>query len=323
MVIELLAALATFLAVALFVLYVARRRQNSPGDLRLRLLVDRPQVARRGLSWDELRRRGPSSLPVLRDLLLESAWAQRMTLQIEQAGLKLRVGEYLIARFVLAIGAFVAIAIAGRSAVTMVLAIACAGIAFELPAIWLRMMRKRRIDELSKQLPEAVTMLANGLRAGFAFQHGVAMIAEQMEAPVSDEFTRMMVDMNVGASAEDALNGLLRRVDCEEVNLVVTAVLVQRASGGNLAEILETVGEQMRERERLFGEVRTMTSQQRFSGTVMTFWPLLLLALFSMFNWGQTKLLFTSTAGLIMLAIGGGLQLLGYFTIRRILDVEI
>jgi tight adherence protein B len=244
-------------------------------------------------------------------------------LQIEQAGLKLRVGEYLIARFVLAIGAFAAIAIAGRSAVTMVLAIACAGIAFELPAIWLRMMRKRRIDELSKQLPEAVTMLANGLRAGFAFQHGVAMIAEQMEAPVSDEFTRMMVDMNVGASVEDALNGLLQRVDCEEVNLVVTAVLVQRASGGNLAEILETVGEQMRERERLFGEVRTMTSQQRFSGTVMTFWPLLLLALFSMFNWGQTKLLFTSTAGLIMLAIGGGLQLLGYFTIRRILDVEI
>ncbi len=323
MTIEVLAALSTGLAIALFALYFARRGGSSPEDLRLRRLVDRPQTVWRGLSWDELRRRGPSSLPVLRDFLLQSAWAQRMTLQIEQAGLKLRVGEYLIARFALAIGTFAAIAVAGRSTVTTVLAVACAGIAFKLPAIWLTMMRKRRIEQLAKQLPEATTMLSNGLRAGFAFQHGVAMVADQMEAPIADEFTRMMVDMNVGASVEDALNGFLERMDCEEVNLVVTAVLVQRTSGGNLSEILDTVGEQMRERERLFGEVRTMTSQQRFSGTVMTFWPLLLLGLFSLMNWGQTKILFTTPGGLVLLAIGGGLQVLGYFSIRRILDVEI
>ena len=117
--------------------------------------------------------------------------------------------------------------------------------------------------------------------------------------------------------------GLLERMDSEEVNLVVTAVLVQRASGGNLSEILDSVGEQMRERERLFGEVRTMTSQQRFSGTVMTFWPAGLLALFALINWGQTKVLFTTPAGLTLLGIGIGLQFLGFFTIRRILDVEI
>lgn len=323
MAIELLAAAATALAVALMVAWVARQRESSPEDVRLRRLVERPKAARRGLSWDELRRRGPSSLPILRVLLQDSAWAKRTTLQIEQSGVKLRVGEYLMARIALALVGFAFIAFIGRSLPTTILAAAVGIVGFMLPALWLRITRARRMDQFAKQLPEAVTMLSNSMRAGFAFQHGVTLVAEQMPAPTSDEFTRMMVDMNVGASVEDALHGLLDRMDCEEVNLVVTAVLVQRASGGNLAEILDNVGEQMRERERLFGEVRTMTSQQRFSGTVMTFWPVLLLGIMCLLNWGQTKILFNSPAGLVLLAIGGSLQLLGYFTIQRILDVEV
>jgi tight adherence protein B len=323
MAIELLAALCTALAVGLFVAWIARRGRYHPEDMRLRRLGDRPNAVRRGLSWDELRRRGPSSLPLLRTLLEDSAWAHRTALQIEQAGIKLRVGEYLITRLAIGSSTFVAIAFIGKSLVTTVLAVVAGFLGFMLPAAWLALLRGRRMDRFKKQLPEAVVMLSNALRAGFAFQHGISLVAEQMEAPTSEEFTRMMVDMNVGASIEDALAGLLERMNCEEVNLVVTAVMIQRSSGGNLSEILDSVGEQMRERERLFGEVRTMTSQQRFSGTVMTFWPVLLLGLFALINWGQTKILFTTPAGLVMLGIGGGLQMLGYFTIRRILDVEI
>jgi tight adherence protein B len=98
---------------------------------------------------------------------------------------------------------------------------------------------------------------------------------------------------------------------------------VQRTSGGNLSEILDNVGENLREKERLVGEVNTMTSQQRFSGMVLTFWPILLLGFFSLINWDQTSLLFTTGVGLTMLAIGGILQLFGFFTIRRILDIEV
>lgn len=119
------------------------------------------------------------------------------------------------------------------------------------------------------------------------------------------------------------MQGLLERANTEEVNLMVTAVLIQRTSGGNLAEILETVGESMRERERITGEVKTMTAQQRFSGTVLTFWPLGLLALFSLMNWGQTSLLFNTGLGLALLGGAMVLQLLGYLTIRRILDIDI
>jgi len=321
--IELVAALAAGLAVGMFALYGARAAYNRPGDARIRRLIERPAAVRRGLSWDEIRRRGPSGLPLLRNVLLDSAWSQRVTLEIEQAGLKMRAGEYLMVRLGLGLAAFLGIWAAGRSAVAFVMALLCAFFAFMLPAVWLSILRKRRIEKVAKQMPEAVVMMANALRAGFAFQHGIDMVAKQMEAPISEEFSRVVIDMNVGSSIEEALHGLLRRVDSEEVNMVVTAVLIQRSSGGNLAEILETVGESMREKERLTGEVKTMTSQQRFSGMVLTFWPLLLLAVFSLANWSQTSLLFTTNIGLVLVTVGAVLQVLGYYTIRRILDIDI
>jgi tight adherence protein B len=321
--IPLLAALACAGAIALLGLLLASRRRVKPTERRLRVLSEEPAVETRRLSWDEVRRRGPSSLPYLRDWLFESAWARRMTVDLEAAGLKLRTGEYLMIRFISGLVGFVAVFSLGRNTFAFAAALVGAIVGFLLPAIWVRTMRKRRVDHITRQLPEAVQMIANALRAGFAFQHGVNMVSDQMETPVADEFIRMTVDMNVGASVEDALMGLLNRCDTEEMNLLVTAVLVQRTSGGNLAEILDNVGEQLREKERLVGEVRTMTSQQRFSGTVLVFWPLVMLAFFSLLNWEQTGLLFTTGIGRVLISGSLLLQLVGYYAIRRILDVEV
>jgi tight adherence protein B len=321
--IELGAAVTVGLAIGMFALYFVRAQQLTASDVRISALKERPAAAHRGLSWDEIRRRGPSSIPLLRNLLTDSAWSKRVTLEIEQAGLRLRAGEYLMVRVAVGFVVFAAIWAAGHSVVSLVLGAVCGLFGFMLPAVWVTLLRKRRIEKIAKQLPEAVGMIANSLRAGFAFQHGIDMVAQQMEPPIAEEFARLIVDMNVGASVEEALQGLLRRADSEDVNMMVTAVLIQRSSGGNLSEILETVGETMRERERLTGEVKTMTSQQRFSGTVLTFWPLLLLGLFSLFNWSQTSLLFTTNVGLVLVTVGAVLQVLGYYTIRRILDVDI
>jgi tight adherence protein B len=321
--VDLLAALTTGAAMALFLVYFVRRGLNRPADLRIRNLVDRPEAAKKGLSWDEVRRRGPSSLPYIRDWLLESNWARRMSVELDQAGSKLRVGEYLAIRFACGIVPFALIWAAGRSLPTFFLGLLVGAAGFMVPAFVLRQARRSRIDRIGHQLPEAATMMSNALRAGFAFQHGFTMVAEQMEPPIADEFNRTLVDMNVGMSAEDALAGLLARTNSEEMNLLVTAMLVQRSSGGNLAEVLENVGEQMRERERIYGEVRTLTAQQRYSGMVLVFWPLLVLAGFSLFNWDQTSLLFTTTAGLVLLGVGAIMQMMGFITIRRILDINL
>jgi tight adherence protein B len=322
--IAILAALTTAGAVALLGLLLASRRRVKPTERRLRVLAQEPATEARRLSWDEVRRRGPSSLPYFRDWLFESAWAQRMTVDLEAAGLKMRSGEYFLLRVLVGLIFFLIVTVVWRgSPVVVLFALAAATFGFILPAFWVRTMRRRRVEAVTQQLPEAVQMIANALRAGFAFQHGVSLVSDQMEPPVGEEFVRMNVDMNVGASVEDALMGLLSRCDTEEMNLLVTAVLVQRTSGGNLAEILDNVGEQLREKERLVGEVRTMTSQQRFSGTVLTFWPLALLGVFSLLNWEQTGLLFTTGLGVTLLGFGIGLQFVGYFVIRRILDVEV
>ncbi len=323
MTMELIAALAAGGAIALFATYTVRARQTRPADARVRRLADRPVTVRRGLSWDEIRRRGPSSLPLLRDLLADNAWSAATTKRIEQAGLRLRVGEYVMARVGAGLLAWVAVLLLVTGSAGLLAGLVAGIAATYVPALWLSVMRKRRLAHISRQMPEAVTLLANSLRAGFALQHGIDIITKQMEPPIANEFGRLVVDMNVGSSIEDALQGLLERANTEEVNLMVTAVLIQRTSGGNLAEILETVGESMRERERITGEVKTMTAQQRFSGTVLTFWPVGLLGLFSLFNWEQTSLLFTTGAGLALITAAGIMQLLGYLTIRRILDIDV
>jgi len=304
--------------------YLGRGREPAAAQRMRRLSRETETEPRsRGISWEELRRRGPSSLPLFRDFVLQSAWARRLGLEIEQAGLRIRVIEYITGRALLALVAFAGVWAAGRSTTTFILAIACGAAAFMLPALWLNSNRKRRRDQLGKQLPEAAQMIANSLRAGFAFQHGLALVSDQMESPIADEFARMNVDLNVGSSIDEALHALLARADTAEMNLFVTAVLVQRGAGGNLAEVLEGVAEQIRERDRLTGEVRTMTSQQRFSGLVLALWPALLLTAFSILNWEQTSLLFTTNAGLILIACGAALQVMGFLTIRRILDVEV
>lgn len=321
--IELLAAATTGAAALLFVLYTVRARQSRPADYRIQRLVETAPTQRRGISWEEVRRQGPSSLPFLRDVLLDSMWAKNTQKEIDQAGLKIRVGEFLLARITLSLVTFISIMAVGRNGLTLILAAALALLVFMLPSVWLGAMRKRRINQIAKQLPEAVVLIANSLRAGFAFQHGLGLVAEEMTPPISDEFARTTVDLNVGASMEEALQGMLERADSEDMNMLVTAVLIQRTSGGNLAEILETVGETMRERERLTGEIRTMTAQQRFSGTILTLWPILILGIFSVVNWGHTSVLFTTGGGMLLLGAAGVGQVLGFYSIRRILDIDI
>jgi tight adherence protein B len=320
---ELLSALATGGAVALGAVWFRARHGEPVAAQRMRRLLDEPEAPKRGISWDDLRRRGPSTLPLMREFILQTSWAQRLRGEIEQAGLRLHVGEYLLIRVGLALLLFLGVWAAGRSITTFILALACGAAGFMAPAVWLNGERSRRRERIAKQLPEAAQMIANSLRAGFSFQHGAAIVGDQMEPPIADELARVNVDLNVGSSLDEALQGLLARADTAEMNLVVTAVMVQRTAGGNLAEILETVAEQIRERERLTGEVRTMTSQQRFSGLVLAFWPLLLLGAFCVLNWPQTSLLFTTNAGLILMGLGAALQFLGFVTIRRILSVDL
>jgi tight adherence protein B len=145
----------------------------------------------------------------------------------------------------------------------------------------------------------------------------------QMEPPIALEIRRMLRDANLGMSAEDALVAMGERIDSRDLDMVLTAINIQRAVGGNLSEILDQVAATMRDRERIRGEIATLTSQQRMTGIVIGGLPVFMFVLFMMMNPTYMSLLFTEMAGRIMLIGAASLEVSGFFVIKRIMAIEI
>ena len=145
----------------------------------------------------------------------------------------------------------------------------------------------------------------------------------QMEPPIALEIRRMLRDANLGMSGEDALLAMGERIGSKDLDMVLTAINIQRAVGGNLSEILDQVGFTMRERERIRGEIITLTSQQRMSGIVIGGLPVFMFLLFTAMNPGYMSVFFTELAGRAMLVGAVGLELLGFFVIKRLMAIEI
>ena len=166
-------------------------------------------------------------------------------------------------------------------------------------------------------------LIAGALRSGFAFSQGVDVAAKRIGPPMSVELNRMLLDVNLGASMEAALTSLNERIGSDDVDVVVTAILIQRNTGGNLAEVLDSVTETMRDRERIQGEIKTLTSQQRLTGWVLSLWPMGLFLLFFLVNHTRMALMWQTPVGIVLLVVFVILNLLGFFTIQRILDIDI
>jgi tight adherence protein B len=191
------------------------------------------------------------------------------------------------------------------------------------PAFYMKRRREARSKKLESQLPETLTLVANSLKAGFGLLQSLSLAAEQMEHPVGTELNQTIHEMHIGSSAEEALLDLSTRCESYDLDLVVTAILVQRSVGGNLAEILETVAETMRERVRIRGEIQTLTAQQQMTGIIIGLLPLVVGGFFMIVSPEYIGLLFTESLGRIMLGIGIILETVGIMIIRRILDIEV
>jgi tight adherence protein B len=320
------AAAAAFVFLALSFLTIAlyqwRAEKGSP-ERRLRELqrAQRPQgVSRQALPL----RRGPSSIPALRDRLMNSAWAQRASLDLARAGINLRVGEYLLLRLLLAVVLFVVPVVAARMALGGFIAgVVLAVVGYVAPGLYVHLRRHRRRRAIEGQLAEGLTHIANAMRAGFALLQAIDSAARRLRPPFTEELARLVTDVNMGRTLEDALVELGERVGSYDLDMVITAILIQRRTGGNLAEVLDNVAETMRERDRVRGEIRVLTAQQRFAGWVLSLWPVVLTGIFFLLNPDLMSNLWTTTAGLVLLVIAGVLQLLGFLTIRRIVAIDI
>jgi tight adherence protein B len=190
------------------------------------------------------------------------------------------------------------------------------------PTIYIRQAKNIRLKKFNSQLGEALVVMSNSLRAGFSFLQALDSLKKEMPPPISTEFGRALQEMRLGTPTEEALINMTKRVRSDDLELIVTAVSIQRQVGGNLAEILDNIAFTIRERLRIKGELKTLTAQGRISGLIVGFLPLIMLVLIFMVNREYIMPLFTTTFGLIMLAAAVVSQCIGIAVIRRIVNIE-
>jgi tight adherence protein B len=270
-----------------------------------------------------LRKHREGSLPVIGSLLRGKDWVQECAADLEKADLKLTVSEYVALRF------FVAGLLGGAMYVVLgaplglVLGVVLALVGYMLPRIYMGMRKGKRISNLEKQLPDALTMLANSLKAGFGLMQSLELVSREIDHPLATEIHRMMQDINVGKQTDQALASMAERSGSADLDIVVTAMLIQQSTGGNLAEILDTVGYTMRERNRIRGEIKTLTTQQTLTGFIIGGLPVALALGITLLNPGYIEPLYTTLPGQVMLAGAACLEGFGVMVIKKILAIEV
>jgi tight adherence protein B len=185
------------------------------------------------------------------------------------------------------------------------------------------MMRKRRLKSFNDQLGDALNLMVNSLRAGYSVLQAMEVISHEMPAPISEEFGRVVLELQLGVDFDTSIANLLRRIPSDDMDLVSTAMSVQREVGGNLAEVLDSISFTIRERVRIKGEVSAMTAQGQMTGYVVTALPFGITVIVSLINPQFMEPLFTETCGYIMLGVALVLIVLGYLAIQKIVNIEV
>ena len=192
-----------------------------------------------------------------------------------------------------------------------------------LPIMWLKWKKKARLKKFASQLPEALELMARGLRAGHSLQAGFQLVGEETNDPLGGEFLRVFEEQNLGISLDDALDGMTERVPNLDLQFFATAVVLQRQTGGDLAEILDKIGALIRARFKIFGQIQALTGEGRLSGVVLMALPPVLFLVMMKINYDYTMVLFTDELGKKMLAVAVFLQIVGAFVIKKIVNIKV
>lgn len=262
-------------------------------------------------------------LEVVDNLLKDRKFGQKWRQQLARADLKLTVGEFATLHIIGMIAGFAGgffILFSGDLIFSIVLAF----IGFFVPRIYVARTISQRLIAFEGQLPDTLSLWVNALRSGYSVLQSMEAVAKDAAEPTQTEFRRVVQEVQLGIDLADALQHLLDRVESEDLDLVITAVNIQREVGGNLAEILEVIGATIRERIKLKGEIRVLTSQGRITGYLISFLPIGLAMLLNVLNPGYMGQMFENRAcGWPMIGIGLALIGIGGAVIQKIVDIEI
>ncbi len=192
-----------------------------------------------------------------------------------------------------------------------------------LPLLWVMFKRKSRMKKFTKQLPEALDMIGRALRAGHSLGAGLQMVSAEIPEPLGTEFGRVYEEQNLGIAMEESLRSMCDRVPSLDLRFFSTAVILQRTTGGDLAEILEKISHIIRERFKIFGQIQALTGEGRLSGAVLLGMPPVLMLVMFVLNYDYIMLLFNTDIGNKMLAGATLMQLVGAFVIKKIINIKV
>jgi tight adherence protein B len=281
---------------------------------------DREFTGEQRADSDILKREVYSSHPVLNAILQRMKGASDINTFIKQADLRWTVGQMLVASLLLLIVG----ALAGRFLLhSMVMAVLFGALAAATPLCALYLKRKARLRRFSALLPDAIDLLGRALRAGHAVTAAIEMVGREIADPVGSEFRRVFEEQNFGLPLREALLNLAKRVPVEDLQFLVTAMLVQKETGGNLAEVLDKAGMVIRERSRLLGQLRIYTAQGRMTGWVLGLLPFIVFTGMNLISPSYTHTMLDDPTGRMWVWIGLGLMAIGVWLIRRIVDIKV
>ncbi|HUX87451.1 MAG TPA: type II secretion system F family protein [Chloroflexota bacterium] len=267
-----------------------------------------------------LRQHEFSGIPAIQRFLAQRASTETIASELSAARVSLRVGEYVLLRWFAALTVIVIVHLFG---IPLVFAAPTGFLGFKLPQMYVGRRRRQRVVKFNDQLVDSLTMMANALKAGSSFLQAIDLVSRELPAPISEEFAQVVTEVSVGSPVDVALEALTRRIDSYDLYLVVTAMLIQRQTGGSLAEILDKIAQTIRERVRLIRQVAVLTGEQRLSAIIIGLLPIGILVFLIVTMPNYVAPLISVTSGRLMLGGAGVLEVIGFIVMNRLANIEV
>ncbi|WP_246451915.1 type II secretion system F family protein [Alkalicella caledoniensis] len=244
---------------------------------------------------------------------------KKLELELMRADLPITVSEMVVIRV---ISSVVLGALSFILSQTFIFAIVVFIATWSVPNYIIASKKKERVKEFDNQLNDGLTIISNSLKAGYSFLQAVAVVTEEMPDPFSKEFKKLLKEMSLGLSEEESFKNLTNRMESEDLKLIINAIVIQKDVGGNLSEILDNISETIRDRQKIKNELRTLTAQGKLSGGIVAALPIFLGLVIFLLNREYVTMLFTTSIGLFMVVASVISEMLGFWMIRKIVDIK-
>ncbi len=267
-----------------------------------------------------LRQRKLSELPWLHQALLSMKNLGGLEKTLQQANSQMPMGAFLLLSGVMGVGGAL---VAALFDYPLFVALGCGIVGLFLPWFKIKMQRASRFKEFERQLPEALDLMARALRAGHAFSVGMKMVGDEFSDPIGPEFSRTVEEISFGIDVPEAMNNLNERVVSTDLKFFVTALVVQRETGGNLAEIIEGISRLIRQRFELLGRVKALSAEGRLSGYMLFAMPFIMAGVLYWLNEPYIRILIEDPLGHLMAGGAGFLMVVGGYVMKNMCDIKV